>query len=383
MRESSMDDLHLWQAIYDLYELLADEINAEDAYQRFFESHPVVFRVLGFDAHASYEKSSQNRLPYDSDRDFSPEPDFLASESRTCTLTVFELKTPFVPRLVVKRSDGQRRKLNATAESYVAQATEYADTIRENVEARRIVLRDLSLPRIAAYRVLLVYGLEKENDLQQVAQILENRRLTTQILCFDSMLQKLIASYDQSRRHTAGRVGGAAVYHIEISSTQRHSRAFIADHGDIDRNRISVYLERQQLCVHCVDSTGESHILRSSVRLDAPEHVRFEWSTDELGIYLSLNVGNVEKDCRIGSARLDVSFTLEGATIGTDLSHRYYAAFAMREMYYCSTTMTTEQKLGTYHYFKRKVADNSSAVVFDGIRQFMTVNKGPESNSPL
>ena len=70
-------DLDLWNAIYALYELLTDEENSEKKYQTFFESYPVVFKILGFDTFQSYEKSSGKRLPFDNDRNFTPEPDFL------------------------------------------------------------------------------------------------------------------------------------------------------------------------------------------------------------------------------------------------------------------------------------------------------------------
>ncbi|MFM6311343.1 MAG: hypothetical protein ACKPGB_24380, partial [Dolichospermum sp.] len=100
------------------------------------------FKILGFDTFQSYEKSSGKRLPFDNDRNFRPEPDFLCGNIESCTVTVFELKTPFVKPFIVNRTDGNRAKLNATAESYLSQATEYAKSIQGSSEARSVVKSD-------------------------------------------------------------------------------------------------------------------------------------------------------------------------------------------------------------------------------------------------
>src|SRR5659263_120165 len=126
-----MNETKLWQAIYKLYAMLISRVNDEAAYQTYFECNPIVFHTLGFDAFASFEKSSGNLLPFDVYRGYRPEPDFLFARTGAGEITVFELKTPFVGDLIVSRSsDGNRTKLRAQAEGYVSQTTEYAESIQ-------------------------------------------------------------------------------------------------------------------------------------------------------------------------------------------------------------------------------------------------------------
>jgi hypothetical protein len=59
---------NLWRALFELYELLRFEPKAGVVYQAYFERNPIVFQVLGFDTHASFERSSGNSSPFDEER---------------------------------------------------------------------------------------------------------------------------------------------------------------------------------------------------------------------------------------------------------------------------------------------------------------------------
>lgn len=63
-----MDDAALWLAIYDLYVLLLLRINGEAAYQNYFERHPIVFLVLGYDRAVPFDKDTAISLPFDAER---------------------------------------------------------------------------------------------------------------------------------------------------------------------------------------------------------------------------------------------------------------------------------------------------------------------------
>ena len=232
-----MNDRDLWRSIYRLYELLLREENKEESYQEYFETHPVVFRTLGFDAHHSYEKRSDKALPFDKDRGFRPEPDFLCASLESAKVTVFELKTPFVEPVIVQRKDGARKKLNAKVETYVSQATEYADSIREREEARRIVTRDLGMDSISSYDIVLVYGLREDNDPSEVARIVANRKIPTGILYYDTLLDHLTSNYRAARPNTENRKGLCIVYHLILHPEQLSQKAYIADHGDEQSDR--------------------------------------------------------------------------------------------------------------------------------------------------
>ncbi len=154
-------DDSLWAAIYALYCLLIDQVNDESAYQSLFEQHPTVFSVMGLDTASPFEKRSSNVIPFDLERDFRPEPDFICAERSSGVLVIVELKTPFVGKITTARQDGNRAKFKAIAESYVSQATEYVESIRQRFEAREVVKSVLGINRIADYRAVIVYASEQ------------------------------------------------------------------------------------------------------------------------------------------------------------------------------------------------------------------------------
>ena len=86
-------DEQLWAAIYALYCLLVENKNEENLYQELFERHPIIFSVLGVDIAAPFEKSSPHSLPYDLDKEYTPEPDFVGVELPAGNVVVVELKT--------------------------------------------------------------------------------------------------------------------------------------------------------------------------------------------------------------------------------------------------------------------------------------------------
>ncbi len=371
-----MNDLELWNAIYSLYELLIEEENSEAKYQNFFESNPVVFKILGFTSFQSYEKSSGKQLPFDQDRNFRPEPDFLCANLESSVVTIFELKTPFVSPLVIERADGNRRKLNANAETYVSQATEYAESIRENSNTREIVKKDLFLKDISSYRIILVYGLAQNNDMSNVTRILENRKVPTTFLCYDMLLEKMADAYLNARKATEELPGISIVYHLMIDKEQSFDRAFIADHGTSQKNRLSVFVENNYIVYQCIDSEGDIYVCKASAIYDKPIYLRFEFAPNSDGIYMSLNVNNEEQDLRVGRVGVNFNLQLKGFVLGSDILCKKFGKFYMFETYYAVKTMSIRNKLGSYHYFKRKISNSSEAIHFDGSHYLVRVENG-------
>lgn len=361
-----MIDTALWHAIYGLYELLIERINDESAYQAWAESHPVVFEALGFDMAASFEKRSGNRLPLDPERHFTPEPDFICAHVSTGIVTIFELKTPFVPDPVVERSDGNRQKFNEKVSSYLAQVSEYSDSIREREPAREVVKQLLKIDRISAFHNWLIYGLSDGVDEPTVARLCDLRKIPTQLVFFDRLLERLIDRYQLSRRDREPRKGGSVVYHLVLSPRQDQEVVFIADHGDELRNRLSLFLENGRLVYRCFDSIGREYRLECAPPTNVPLFLRFEYSNDQAGAYLSLNVNNEEHDLRVSSAQLEFALDLAGMKLGSDRLGRHGARFQFLESYYRTQTFNVIEKLGAFHFFKRKTSARHGCAEFDG-----------------
>lgn len=356
----------LWAAIYELYALLVDRVNKEAAYQDWAEQNEVIFSALGYDRSRSFERKSGNGLPRNEERGFSPEPDFICANSVSGVLTIFDFKTPFVSDPIIERADGNRQKFNSKLESYISQVTEYAESIRGDVNARKLVCEELSITEVSSYRLLLVYGMGEGTDEKAVAWLSDQRKIVTEILFFDRLLERLVERYEASRRDRVVRPGACAIYHVVLCPNQIHEPAFIADHGEEGRNQLLVFLEGKNLVFRCLDSRGREHRLECEAPVNMPLYVRFECANDDEGAYLSLAVNNEERDLRVGSARFDFSLNLHGMKMGSDRHGLRGARFQMLETIYLTSTTGTAEKLETYHYFKTKVKNPHACAELDG-----------------
>lgn len=357
-------DESLWAAIYALYCLLIDQVNDEASYQSLFEQHPAIFSVMRLDTAASFEKRSSNAIPFDRERKFQPEPDFICAESSSGNVVVVELKTPFVGEITTARQDGNRAKFKAIAESYVSQTTEYVESIRQRPEARDVVKSVLGISRIADYHAVIVYGLRADNDATLVNTLSAQRKVPTEIVFYDDLLDRMGDVYAIARRDSASRVGWCFVSHLYLAPEQIYQKAFLAAYGAADADHISAYLENGEIVFECRDSTQKLHRLSSPVMGLGPHYVRFEFSTDENGAYMSLNVNNTEGDLRLGKSVLNLFPDTEVFTLGADSHGGNGAHFYMLEHYFVSRTMDMAEKLGSFHYFQKKTGTSSRCMEF-------------------
>ncbi|NCB85659.1 MAG: DUF4263 domain-containing protein [Bacteroidia bacterium] len=357
-------DEELWAAIYDLYCRLLSKTNDEASYQRLFEQHPVIFSVLGLDAAAAFEKSSPNSIPFDPERNFRPEPDFIGVDFPAGNVTVVELKTPFVGDITTGRRDGNRAKFKALAESYISQTTEYVESIRQRQEARDVVKQVLKVMKIADYRAKLIYALSAENDAHLVSSLMAQRKIPTEIIFYDDLLDRMVNAYSVGRRDVASRVGWCFVSHIHLAPTQPPGKAFLADYGAASADRISVYLENHEFVFECFDSQQKIHWLRAPLDGLGPHYVRFEFSNDSSGAYMSLNVNNFEAELRLGKSVLNLLPDTGLFTLGADSSGKRGAHFYMLEHYLVGRTMSLVEKLDSFRYFEQKVNTASQCIEF-------------------
>lgn len=357
-------DPALWSATYGLYRLLMDRETGEDRYQLFFESNPVALKVLGCSDVKSYEKRSGRLLPFDSEKNFRPEPDFLGLDFRSGTLSVIELKTPFVGAITTSRSDGKRTKFKADAESYLSQAMEYVESIRGRENARASVASEFGVGKISSYRAVLIYGLSSENKPEEVARLCACRSPACEIIFFDDLLDNLATTYALSRKDVESRPGWCFVFHAQIAKSQAHDRAYIASYGGSGENSISVIVEGEFLVFECIDAENQVHRLFSRVERDVPIYVRFEFSNDANGIYMSLNVNNREQDLRVGSRVLSFNPDVFSFVLGAGPRGESGAEFLMMEHYSVNKTIAIKDKLGSYHYFERELTAELKGIYF-------------------
>lgn len=350
------NDATLWSAIYELYKLLVEKENSEHSYQDFFERNPIVFKSLGFSAAISFEKKSIYKLPFDSERNFRPEPDFIGIDSNSGLLSIIELKTPFVGCITTSRTDGNRNKFKATAESYISQTNEYLESISAREEARQIIFKAFGLKKISSYNGLLIYGLSQDNNHVEVLKLTSNRTPPIEIIFYDELLEKLAEVYAFSRRDIEERPGWCFCFHICFPETQISEKAYLASFGKGENNRLSVTIENGYLVFECIDMESNIHKLTAAIEPNLHSYIRFEFSNDANGIYMSLNVNNYEQDLRLGTKLLKFNPDTSSCVIGADSDGLNGAEFFLMTNYFVNKTLKMSDKLGSFHNFEREIS---------------------------
>lgn len=320
--------------------------------------------MLGIDTAASFEKSSPNTLPFDEDRNFNPEPDFIGAEIEAGILTVVELKTPFVGNITTSRNDGNRAKFKAIAEGYISQTTEYVESIRQNREARDVVKKVLNVSKTSDYRAKLIYALSAENDAHLVSSIIAQRKVPTEIVFYDDLFDRMVKAYSIGRNDSLSRDGWCFVTHIYLGDMQACGKTFIADYGSGNTDRISVCLDNNEVIFECFDSQQNVHSLQASLDGRGPHYIRFEFSNDSNGTYMSLNVNNIESELRLSKGILKLFPETEFFTLGADSNGNNGAHFYMLEHYFVNKTISLVDKLNSFRYFQQKVSESSHCLEF-------------------
>tara|TARA_R110001599_G_scaffold16661_1_gene67616 strand:- start:850 stop:1488 length:639 start_codon:yes stop_codon:yes gene_type:complete len=185
----------IWKAIVQLYLLLYKGENKESTYQNYFENNDVVFKVLGMDRAISYEKSSEYKLPKDKERNYSYEPDFIGINESEGVVNIVDLKTPFVGSLTRSKYKGARVFFKQSANEYIGQATRYTKFIRGEREARERIKEHFGINNFSSYKIKLIYGLRCDNEDSEVEEILSDSGISTEIIFYDDVLDKLADAY--------------------------------------------------------------------------------------------------------------------------------------------------------------------------------------------
>ena len=222
------------------------------------------------------------------------------------------------------------------------------------------------MPRISSYKISIIYGLSDAKDAPSVARLADKRIPQTEIIPYDVLLARFIDQYSISRRDTDSLPGWCFVCHIVIAPEQINPKAYIFDVGAPGRDRVSMYLEGEDLVLECIDSSGQSHTSPCEFIPNKPLYVRFEISTDSAGLFISCNVNNEEVDLRVAQKPLEIAPDIRSFFLGSDITGLRGGRFKLLEKYFVNKTMGIEDKLGSFHYFRRKTEKSGRCLEFNG-----------------
>lgn len=355
----------LWSAIYDLYELLIAGCNEEAKYQSYFESHESPFSILGLQQPFSFEKQSEFKLPYDPELGYTPEPDFITLKNQTSTLVIVELKTPFVGKITTSRSDGRRAKLSAKTEEYISQCTEYAQSITGRVESKNYLKNIFGIDSISNVEVFMIYALANNNPKIKAEKLLANRIVPTEIIHYDSLIDRMSDQYLKQTGIPIGSPGITATYHIDFCINQTHTHSIVSEGKSSTGDRLLLEYHNGIISFTIADTKGQSKTLEAKISPGEVSFVRLEFSSDSTSTFMCLSVNNFVQDLRFSTMPMTFTYDNEAFSIGASLDGEYGTCCSLHEYYLINSIMEMKDRLGSFHYFKRK-SDSPGKVIFEG-----------------
>lgn len=344
-----------WSAIYNLYELLVENCNEEANYQDYFEKNESPFRVLGLKEPKSFEKKSEYQLPYDPELEYTPEPDFIALKTNSSTLVIVELKTPFVGKITTSRKDDKRLKLSAQSETYISQCTEYAQSITGRIEAREYLQKIYNIDIISDVEIILIYALSKDNSDFKSEKLTANRKIPTKIIHFDSLLSVMKDEYVRQTNIPINQGGITAVYHITFHKNQINGHAVISEGKSKNGDRLLFEYSDGVIFFKIYDKQGKNKTLQANVQINQITFVRFEFCSNNIdSTFICLTVNNAAQDLQISNMPMSFNYENDAFSIGASLDGTCGGCFSLHEHYQTSKILNINDRLGSFHYFKRK-----------------------------
>jgi hypothetical protein len=368
-------DNAVWTAITELFFLMDAPETPEKEFQAYFERNPCVFDILGFDAHASFEMSSKNRLPFDPERDYTPMPDFLCARRELQTVYVFEIKRADEESAITSKKGGNRAKFREKISSYIEQTSEYIKSIERNAEARKIACETLGLARVRNIEGILVCGRSLDEEMPIVAELIAGRVPRIEYLYYDQIYRKLCElftrgrpQYERFEDDYQGAEGVHLTLVVSIAANQIMSPAYIIDIGEKERNRVSIFVS-DHVYVQCIDSSGQVNRVKTNIEFGEPNLFQVEFSNDARTGFLSILLNNREIFFAKREDGYTLSLSMENMTIGSDIETSSRACCIIGTSLLRYRTLGIEEKLKLLLYLSDN-AETGGGVEFNG-NQFM------------
>jgi len=369
-----MIDNSLWRGLLAFYGILIEKhSNCEEDYQNLFESHPILFIGLEAKSPRSFEKRSPNKLPYDEDLRFTPEPDFICLDEMSNAVIIVELKMPFVGKISTERSDRNRAKLTSRAETYISQCSEYCRSIIGNKETRDYLCSLFCIDRISEVRAKLLYALSEDNDLPLIESLCSQRIPRIEIITYDLLFNRLCDLCAIGKSIPYGQPGLTCVYHLSIDTHQVNDIPVLTKiTGDNGDQLIATYCSGT-LYFSLIKEDGETRTLKGPIDPDVNSYVKLEYAHSDAGSYFSLSINDAVTDAHISTVSMPFALTNPVIVFGADRSGGNGICCKLHEHYICGSIMNISDSLGSYHYHQRKKG-NLAGVVFGGSQFLYTGN---------
>lgn len=327
-------------AIESLDLLLRRDSDRENDYQRWFESHPIIFQALGFIEFIPHPKI---RCPERG----TFVPDFVAKRPNQ-TWEIIELKTPSARIL---RNQSRREVFYASFEEYLSQCHEYSEAF-DSLEARTQFLDEYKIDlKNTRPHSLIVAGIGDDLDVSRLFRLCSRRHPPISVYTYNDVLSALI-SYRTANFTPYDSAFGITVHsvlHIHKTGNSRELNHLLDIGIHRNRDRVAIFIDPQGFIrLRVWDSDGNQHNARSSRSFCEADYDVKQWFLFEVGIsenfgFISMQIdGRYIADIRIENFPLKISHEY---VIGSDWRGKRGSWFSVVELAVLNRALTFQEKM--------------------------------------
>lgn len=320
--------------------LITSDSTSEGDFQKWCESHPVIFIALGYVRQIPHPRihATNGKLYI---------PDFLVQRSNG-SWEIFELKTPSASILKNKE---RRETFYASFEDYLSQCHDYSEaldeaSVRTQLEHEHSInLKNKKPPSI------LVAGSSEGLDAERLFRLCSRRTPPITVFTYDDIKAALI-SYRTFNFERYDSAQGLSVHSV-LCIHKPENPPFvnhILDLGEKEnQDRVSIYIdERGYLRINVWDSNGDQHTARAAKPFQHSDYEILRWLIIEVGVsegfgFISIQIdGNYSTDIKIQDFPFGISHEW---VIGSDWKAAQPSWFSLVELAVINRVLTFDEKI--------------------------------------
>jgi len=249
-----MSQIEIEKALSELLSLLASNVNEEAKYQTYFETNPIVFKLMGFtDAYSHINLQSINGDHYI--------PDFLLKHENGL-FEVSDVKLPFEP--IIKKQKYRDEFYSKISSEYAGQLRNYASYFSEKGN-RDFIAKNYGLEVNENPKKIMIVGRNENLDRFLVHDILNSRGHEFTLITYDDIAEYLSHSLRTSFISEKQYYGTSFLLILKLNEIFNKNEKYIIDFGDDnEKNRFSIFLDNQNnLAFRVIDNDNNDLIIKA------------------------------------------------------------------------------------------------------------------------
>lgn len=238
-------------AFFDIF--LKQKSESENDYQKWLESNPVIFEVLGIE-----KIIQQPILEYNNpevEKKVNEKPDFLLKPIENEWI-IFEIKTPFC-KTTKNDEDSRRNHFYSEFNTYITQVKNYQDFFN-STENRIKTSKKYNENFPKNPKIIILAGLSVNTNRELARSLLPG---DISLMTFDELIKRINFSLNNGINNLEYNIGITIILHIFIESTKEKGCIFEIGEKQ-NKNNISLWINKtNKLSFKVIDFNGDEIII--------------------------------------------------------------------------------------------------------------------------